>query len=841
MQIDNQNLTVYSSLADQTKLSTLSFLVGADDVPFVQFAAGNTNSAIRVTNLATPATASDATNKEYVDSVVRGLVVKTPVRLLATSNITQSTFPPQDGSVPLQLVPGDTVDGKQLRENDRVLLVAQTNEVQNGIYIVTTTGAVRSTDLPAGSVATGVYVFVDEGVAHMDRSYVCTTDRVDTNNNASCVVGTHATQWIQFSARPAALAGNGLVLGTANELDVNVDGATIEVVADVVKINNPDIKVKVERGLLRSTTDGTIVSTPTADANTPNVLGATVALGTNVTVQPDFTVLPDLQNDNAFSAQNTFTDTTAAAWTVDGQGAVTLDGAIIVQGGVAVRQNVIANAATMKSTTDASSASTGALVVEGGVGIAKTLRCAGDAYTAALHATSANAATWSATDALTGALTVDGDAVVRNQFHTGTLSIHDATDSTSTTTGAIVVEGGLGLGKNLTCPTAHVVGTTTSTTAATGALTVAGGVGVAENLNVGNNCTVTAALTANTGHILATTAATSTATGALVVDGGAGISGAVYVGDVQHVAGSVFADSTADAAWQATGALSGAVQVEGGVAVRKDVHGANLQANATTASTSASTGALVVKGGAGIAENAYVGNDLHVVNVAHCDATANSTWDTTNPLVGSLVVEGGVSVRKDVHLLNANAHSTTDATWHVTDPLTGSIVTEGGVSVRKDVHCLNATVHAATATTSQSTGALVVNGGLGVGGNIYCTSTYNMSDRNLKRNPVVLADALDRVCAMNGYTFEWNERMPGMENTKAVGVIAQEVEAQAPLCVMKNEETGLLAVEYTKLVPYMIESIKSLKRKCEELTIQCQTSACKCEQSKARGTKRSKK
>jgi hypothetical protein len=840
MQIDNQHLTVFSSLTDQTKLSTLSFLVGQDDAPFVQFAAGNTDAAIRVTNLAVPTAASDATNKEYVDSVVRGLVVKSPVRLMASTNVAQSASPPQAGSIPLDLTPGSVLDGKTLLLNDRVLLTGQTDQIENGIYIITSTGAVRSADLPNGSSATGVYVFVDEGTAFMDRSYVCTTDRVDINGNLSAVVGTNGTQWVQFSARPAALAGNGLVLGTANELDVNVDGSTIEVVADVVKVKNPNIMVKVERGLLRSSTNGTTATTATVDNDDPTVLGATVALGSNVTVQPDFTVLPDLQNNNTFTAKNTYNSTIDASWTVDGGGAVTLDGAVIVEGGVAVRKSVVALQAQLKSATDATSTTTGALVVDGGVGIAKTLRCGGDAYTAALHASSTEAATWAATGAITGALTVDGAAVVRNALHTGSIAIHETTDSTSTTTGAVTISGGLGVEKNVTCPTAHLVGTTTSTSSTTGALTVAGGVGIQENLNVGNDCTVTGALTANTGHLLATTASSSTTTGALVVDGGAGVAGAVYIGGVEHVAGSVFADNTDNATWQAVGALAGAVQVEGGVAVRKDVQCANVIANATTAATSSTTGALVVNGGAGIAENVYVGNDLNVTNVAYCKGTTDATWHATNALTGALQVEGGVSIRKDLHCLHGVANSTDNATWDASAALTGAIITEGGVSIRKDLRCLNAVVHANTAATSQTSGALVVNGGLGVGGSIFCTNSYNMSDERLKRNPEVITDALDRVCAMNGYTFEWNERMPGLENTKAVGVIAQEIEAQAPLCVLHNAETDLLAVEYSKLVPYLIESVKALKRKCDQLASSLGTAAQSSESSAPRA-KRSKK
>lgn len=122
-----------------------------------------------------------------------------------------------------------------------------------------------------------------------------------------------------------------------------------------------------------------------------------------------------------------------------------------------------------------------------------------------------------------------------------------------------------------------------------------------------------------------------------------------------------------------------------------------------------------------------------------------------------------------------------------------------------------------TPATSQSTGALVVAGGIGVGGSVFCTSTYNMSDERLKKNRKGIPDALDRVCKLNGCTFEWNERMHGMENAPAVGLIAQEVREQVPLCVVQNPETDLFAVEYTKLIPYLIESIKALKRKCDEL------------------------
>ena len=61
------------------------------------------------------------------------------------------------------------------------------------------------------------------------------------------------------------------------------------------------------------------------------------------------------------------------------------------------------------------------------------------------------------------------------------------------------------------------------------------------------------------------------------------------------------------------------------------------------------------------------------------------------------------------------------------------------------------------------------------------------------------------------------------------------MQAPAPLCVLQNHETDLLAVEYSKLDAYMIESIKALKRKCDELEEQL------ADQSVPRQAKKSRK
>ena len=194
--------------------------------------------------------------------------------------------------------------------------------------------------------------------------------------------------------------------------------------------------------------------------------------------------------------------------------------------------------------------------------------------------------------------------------------------------------------------------------------------------------------------------------------------------------------------------------------------------------------------------------------------TSPSVTDTTSPTdYGQTIALGeNVGVEPDFTVVPDLA---------ATNTFTAANTFTGAVSVTNT-----------TASTSVSTGALTVAGGVGITGDIYCNSTYNMSDRRLKDDLVPLDDALDRVTKLNGYTFTWNKGMVSVEGQKSVGLIAQDVQEQAPLCVRHDPDTDLLAVEYSKLVPcsrskpyidgyrprhYLVESIKSLKRKCDNL------------------------
>lgn len=190
----------------------------------VQTAIGGASSALsvnnqKITNVATPTSANDATNKTYVDSISAGLDPKDSVAALSNANLSSLSGTAQ------------TVDGVALNAaNMRVLLTAQTTASQNGIWLVQSGAWTRPADFATGSNAAGAHTFVERGTVFSDTGWVCTSD------TPSAVVDTNNLTWTQFTGLGALVAGNGLTK-TGNQVDVvpNADGSIV-VHADDVQV-----------------------------------------------------------------------------------------------------------------------------------------------------------------------------------------------------------------------------------------------------------------------------------------------------------------------------------------------------------------------------------------------------------------------------------------------------------------------------------------------------------------------------------------------------------------------------------------------------------------------------
>lgn len=201
-------------------------------------ASGNFSAnRITVENLTinqTPTQATDAATKGYVDGLKQGLDVKDSVKVATTANIAldQTTT---------------SVDGISLLDGDRVLVKDQTNPVENGIWVVsTTTSWTRAVDAVNGKLTGGAFFFVEQGTVNGDNGFVLTT-------NGTPSVGTVGLTFTQFSGAGQIDAGAGLSK-SGNQLNVNV-GLGLEIVDDTVKIDTAVVARKIA---------GTITGTSTS-------------------------------------------------------------------------------------------------------------------------------------------------------------------------------------------------------------------------------------------------------------------------------------------------------------------------------------------------------------------------------------------------------------------------------------------------------------------------------------------------------------------------------------------------------------------------------------------------
>jgi hypothetical protein len=266
--------------------------------------------------------------------------------------------------------------------------------------------------------------------------------------------------------------------------------------------------------------------------------------------------------------------------------------------------------------------------------------------------------------------------------------------------------------------------TTVATSTTTGALRVDGGVGIAGNLHVGGTITGgsvsygsttsgTFTVTNGTGQTFivdSTEASTTPTTGAARVKGGLGVEGDLNVGGT-ITGGSISYGTTS----------SGTFAVTNG-------SGTTLTVDSTTDSTSTTTGSVVLDGGIGIAKAAILGGSIVVgetslngdrlVSIKNANAGSSATTgvllDTT-----TIDISGGTSEL----YMNGSGNNTDGAVNSLTlrnnvglvrvlNNSAKGIIVDGATTI-VDSDCY---VTGTTASTSPTTGALRVDGGVGIQG-----------------------------------------------------------------------------------------------------------------------------
>lgn len=224
----------------------------------------------KVTNLADPSASTDAANKNYVDSVARGLDWHAHVRVAAASNVTIAT-------------PGTTINGVTMANGDRVLLTAQTTGSQNGLWVFNGSAAAmtRPVDYAAGTVLTNpsITVTATEGTSPAgNQAWTLSTDGTIT-------VDTTTTAWAIVGGGTTYTAGNGISISSNTVTAVAAPSGGLTVSASGIGLDTT-VAVRKFSANLASATAGS-AQTVTHNLNTLDVDVTVVEVASGQDVQPD--------------------------------------------------------------------------------------------------------------------------------------------------------------------------------------------------------------------------------------------------------------------------------------------------------------------------------------------------------------------------------------------------------------------------------------------------------------------------------------------------------------------------------------------------------------------------
>jgi hypothetical protein len=183
-----------------------------------------------------PSSDLHAATKAYVDNLATGLSVKDPVDVATTANLAGTYDNGTDGlgatiTKASNGALGD-IDGYTVLLNDRILVRAQTDATENGIYTVTDLGSgsapwelTRATDAdnsPSAEVAGGNFCLVQNGTLYANAGFiVANTGVVD--------LGVDDLNFTQFSAAQNITAGTGIVKDGS---EISIDAAVVATLAD---------------------------------------------------------------------------------------------------------------------------------------------------------------------------------------------------------------------------------------------------------------------------------------------------------------------------------------------------------------------------------------------------------------------------------------------------------------------------------------------------------------------------------------------------------------------------------------------------------------------------------
>jgi len=249
----NAQIAVAAAIATSKLSDGAKFIQSSGSVAF---AANQPMGSHKITGLAAPTGDDDAATKRYVDAKAQGLDVKESCRIATIANLAATYSGTPNFTLTADSEGAISIDGVSGAVNDRVLVKNQTTGTENGIYTVTTVGdagtpyvLTRAEDFDSSEeITAGAFSFVTEGTVNADLGFAVST-------NDPITLDTTAIAFTQFSGLGQVTAGTGLtktgntidaiggngITANADDLAVDVDGATLTVAAAGLKVSDAGI------------------------------------------------------------------------------------------------------------------------------------------------------------------------------------------------------------------------------------------------------------------------------------------------------------------------------------------------------------------------------------------------------------------------------------------------------------------------------------------------------------------------------------------------------------------------------------------------------------------------
>jgi hypothetical protein len=760
---------------------------GANTIAFTNINASNV-VMVSGTISTNAANATDITNKAYVDGLVLSgthfhepVLVEEDVALDAVyvqpngaGNGVGATLTNNAANAAL------VVDGVSVSNTARILVYAQANAVQNGVYTVTNPGnasaqwvLTRSTDTDTFGLASstqlseGSTFFVTAGNTGAGRTYTC-------NTNGTITFGTTNITFAEISSSQIYSAGTGLTLANL--------AFSISNTAVTANTYGNDGAV----GQFTVNAQGQITNAATVSVNASAISLGTLANARTTADSANGASTIVSRDANGSFAGNVITATTSNATTFNG----TTGNFSNVVGATLTSAKLGNNLDTNGYNVIGGNFGGNQLVLPAGFGPTMQGLYEGNAFIKT-GTTGAVNRTWTFLDS-DGSFTSPGP-VVASSF-SGSGSTINSINASNISSGTI---------DNSRTTAASANGASTivlrdaggNFAANTITANIAGDISGGTNINASN-------ITSGTINNARTTAASSNGASTIVL---------------RDVNGSFDAN------------VVNATNLSGGGTLITSMNASNLSAG--TVPVARVSGSYTDITGVGtITAGTWQGNAISTtytdakvtsatavastgINVSSITTTGAATHTITNTGVTSAVAGTGISV-------SGSTGAVTFTNTGVTSAVAGT-----GVSVSGGTGAVTFSIGQAVGTGANfQINSLGVNtGASGTAGEIRATNniTAFYSDERLKTKTGDIENALDKVCQIETMLYHANETAVALgydASIPEVGVTAQSVQKVQPEIVVPAPiDNKYLTVRYEKLVPLLIEAIKELKAEVDAL------------------------